>query len=157
MHSGSRSVWRKAAGTALTALVFASLFDITIRDLHDEAGRALDGAVSGGKRLAFHATAYCKGATTASGVPVQAGVAAADPEWLPVGSVIQLDASAGRYKGIYTIMDTGPQIRGPELDIYMWSCNEALTFGRRLVHLAVLRHGWNPEMPTIAQIRTLHP
>jgi 3D (Asp-Asp-Asp) domain-containing protein len=157
MDSGSRSVLGKAAATAVTALVFSLLFDITIRDFQEEAGRAVDGVVSGGKKLAFHATAYCKGATTASGVAAQAGVAAADPELLPVGSVIQLDATAGRYKGIYTIMDTGPNIRGPELDIYMWSCNEALSFGRRLVHLAVLRHGWNPAMPTIAQLRWPRP
>jgi hypothetical protein len=26
----------------------------------------------------------------------------------------------------------------------MWSCYEALDFGRRPVHLTVLRLGWNP-------------
>ena len=41
-------------------------------------------------------------------------------------------------------MDTGPAIRGRELDIYMWSCDEAVAFGRRPIQLSVLRVGWNP-------------
>ena len=45
-----------------------------------------------GARLAFSATAYCKGITTTPGVPVQSGIAAADPALLPVGSVIELDS-----------------------------------------------------------------
>jgi hypothetical protein len=30
----------------------------------------------------------------------------------------------------------------------MWSCNEALQFGRRPVHMNVLRLGWNPRATT---------
>jgi hypothetical protein len=30
----------------------------------------------------------------------------------------------------------------------MWSCNEALSFGRRPAHLTVLRLGWNPRATT---------
>ena len=30
----------------------------------------------------------------------------------------------------------------------MWSCNEALKFGRRPIHLTVLRLGWNPRATT---------
>jgi hypothetical protein len=30
----------------------------------------------------------------------------------------------------------------------MWSCNEALQFGRRPIHLTVLRLGWNPRATT---------
>ena len=62
---------------------------------------------------------------------VQSGIAAADPDLLPVGSVIQVDSLGDRYNGIYTIMDTGPAVQGRQVDIYMWSCNEALAFGRR--------------------------
>ena len=103
---------------------------------------------SPGARLAFSATAYCKGLTTASGVAAQSGVAAADPELLPVGSVIEVDSLESRYNGIYTIMDTGPSVQGRQIDVYMWNCNEALRFGRQPIHLVVLRLGWNPRATT---------
>jgi hypothetical protein len=45
-------------------------------------------------------------------------------------------------------MDTGPSVQGRQIDIYMWSCTEALSFGRRLIHLVVLRLGWNPHATT---------
>src|SRR5258705_7818008 len=91
-----------------------------------------------GSRLAFSATAYCKGLVTASGVAVQSGVVAADPELLPVGSVIEVDSLPLKYNGIYTVMDTGPAVQGRQVGVYIWSCNEALQFGRRPVHLTVL-------------------
>ena len=45
--------------------------------------------------------------------------------------MIQVYRLGERYNGIYTIMDTGPAVQGRHIDIYMWSCNEALEFGRR--------------------------
>ena len=88
---------------------------------------------------------YCKGTTTASGVNVRTGIAAADPDILPVGSVIQVDRLGEKYNGIYTIMDTGPKVQGRHIDIYMWSCHEALELGRRSMQIVVLRLGWNPK------------
>jgi hypothetical protein len=37
------------------------------------------------------------------------------------------------------------------IDLYLWSCKEALDFGRRPVRLTVLRLGWSPQMsaPTL--------
>ncbi|MEO8071357.1 MAG: 3D domain-containing protein, partial [Acidobacteriota bacterium] len=101
-----------------------------------------------GARLQFAATAYCKGVTTASGVEVRTGIAAADPGLLPVGSVVTVTTDNTRYNGIYTVMDTGPKVQGRELDLYMWSCHEALTFGRKQVQISVLRLGWNPNATT---------
>ena len=101
-----------------------------------------------GARLSFSATAYCKGIVTASGVPVQSGIAAADPQLLPVGTVVEIESLPQKYNGIYTIMDTGPAVQGREVDVYMWSCNEALQFGRRPIRLTVLRLGWNPKATT---------
>jgi hypothetical protein len=43
------------------------------------------------------------------------------------------------------VMDTGPGVQGRQLDIYMWSCNEALQFGRQAARVTVLRLGWNPR------------
>lgn len=101
-----------------------------------------------GLRLRFRATAYCKGTTTASGAGIQTGIAAADPDLLPVGSVIRVEGLSARYNGIYTILDTGPRVKGRQIDIYMWSCNEALAFGRRTIGLQVMRLGWNPRTST---------
>ena len=78
----------------------------------------------------------------------QAGVAASDPSIIPIGSIIQIDAPESKYDGVYSVLDTGPEIQGHELDLYMWSCNEALEFGRQRMHLTVLRLGWNPVQTT---------
>ena len=98
-----------------------------------------------GSHLVFNATAYCKGLTTAAGVNVRRGIAAADPKLLPVGSVVSLATGDPDYNGVYTIMDTGPKVQGRHLDLYLWSCNEALEFGRRRIEVTVLRLGWDPR------------
>jgi 3D (Asp-Asp-Asp) domain-containing protein len=103
------------------------------------------GAMAPGERLRYVATAYCKGQITASGVKVRAGIAAGDPALLPQGSVIAVDGVPDKLKGIYTVLDTGPKIKGRRLDLYMWSCHEALDFGKRPVEITVLRLGWNPK------------
>jgi 3D (Asp-Asp-Asp) domain-containing protein len=95
--------------------------------------------------LRFVVSAYCKGEITASGVVPRSGIAAADQDLLPVGSVIQVSSIGPRYDGVYTIMDTGPKVQGHELDIYLWSCKEAVSFGRRAASVVVLRLGWNPR------------
>jgi 3D (Asp-Asp-Asp) domain-containing protein len=107
-----------------------------------------------GLRLRFRATAYCKGTTTASGAGIQTGIAAADPDLLPVGSVIRVEGLSTRYNGIYTILDTGPRVKGRQIDIYMWNCNEALAFGRRTMGLHVMRLGWNPRTSTPDRVRS---
>ena len=148
----AKSVWRKALVTMVAACSFASLYEVTALDskyaarqatMHETMGVPIPGA-----RLAFSATAYCKGIVTTAGVAVQTGIAAADPELLPVGSVIEVDSLPYRYNGIYTVLDTGPAVQGRHVDIYMWSCNEALAFGRKPVHLNVLRLGWSPRSTT---------
>ncbi|OLC51754.1 MAG: hypothetical protein AUH43_01955 [Acidobacteria bacterium 13_1_40CM_65_14] len=130
----SGSFWRKSVVTTVAVGCFVSMYEVT--------------APAPGARLAFSATAYCKGLETASGVAVQSGIVASDPELLPVGSVIEIDSLPGRYNGIYTVLDTGPAVQGRQVDVYMWSCNEALQFGRRPIHLNVLRLGWNPRATT---------
>jgi 3D (Asp-Asp-Asp) domain-containing protein len=145
----ARSLWRKGLLTVVAATAFVSLYEVTILDSQYAARQAdLEESTlppATGARMKFSATAYCKGSTTASGVAAQRGVAAADPELLPVGSVVEVDSTEPRYDGIYTVMDTGPSVQGRHIDIYMWNCNEALQFGRQPVHLVVLRLGWNPK------------
>src|ERR671936_3109354 len=150
----SRSVGRKVVATATAATTFVLLYEVTVMDsrfaLQQVAKREDTAAPAPGARLRFAATAYCKGTTTASGVNVRTGIAAADPELLPVGSVIQVDKLPERYNGIYTVMDTGPKVQGRHIDIYIWSCYEALALGRRPISLNVLRLGWNPRASSIA-------
>ena len=114
----------------------------------DPSPRRLKKSFPARPHLRFTATAYCKGTTTASGVNVRTGIAAADPDLLPVGSVIQVYKLGERYNGIYRIMDTGPAVQGRHIDIYMWSCNEALELGRKDIGINVLRLGWNPKAST---------
>jgi 3D (Asp-Asp-Asp) domain-containing protein len=151
----AQSVWRKATATFVAAAGFAALFDATILDSKHVARivrppESTDPPVPG-DHVTFQATAYCKGQTTASGVAVRNGIAAADPTLLPVGSVIDVKARDPKYSGIYTVMDTGPAVKGRLIDIYMWSCHEALAFGRMPIDLTVLRLGWSPQAtsPTI--------
>ena len=132
-------------------VAFVVLYEVSIFDSKPATPRTVrtEAVVpSPGARLTFDATAYCKGLTTRSGVAVQAGIAASDPALLPIGSIVQVDSVESRYDGIYTVLDTGPEIRGRELDIYMWSCYEALRFGRQSVYLTVLRLGWDPRAVT---------
>jgi 3D (Asp-Asp-Asp) domain-containing protein len=145
----SSSSRRKFVATSIGALGLASLFEVTIFDSRFAArqaeAREETARPAPGIRLRFTATAYCKGKTTASGVNVRTGIAAADPDLLPVGTVIQVDRLGDKYNGIYTILDTGPKVHGRHVDIYMWSCHEALELGRKPIQITVLRLGWNPK------------
>ena len=135
--------------TLVVAVVFVFFQQTAMRDSRSEATATtvIETGVlpQAGARLQFRATAYCKGEITASGVGVRTGIAAADPAILPVGSVVRLETPNPRYSGVWTVMDTGPAVRGRTVDLYLWSCKEALQFGRRSVRLTVLRLGWSPE------------
>lgn len=145
-------MWRRLVASAVAAGGFVLLYEATTFDSRYAAREALQRQTtalpSPGARLRFSATGYCKGTTTASGVPVQSGIAASDPSLLPVGSVVQIATDRRDYSGIYTIMDTGPLVQGRHIDLYMWNCTEALQFGRQVIELTVLRLGWDPRATT---------
>ena len=52
-------------------------------------------------------------------------------------------------------MDTGPEVKGREIDLYMWSCHEALAFGRTDVRVTILRLGWDPQQSAPAATERL--
>ena len=145
--------------TLCVATVFVFAYEIQTRDSRSEASvpniTEMTVLPQAGARLQFQATAYCKGETTASGVGVRTGIAAADPAILPVGSVVRLETPNARYSGVWTVMDTGPAVRGRSVDLYLWSCKEALQFGRCNVRLTVLRLGWSPENSIPGMVDTL--
>jgi 3D (Asp-Asp-Asp) domain-containing protein len=143
----SRSLWMKFLATAIAALVLVVVYERVIQDSRDariDSASDTD-APAPGRAVRFQVTAYCKGQTTASGVRVRSGIAAADPKLLPPGSVIQIEGVPPDYEGIYTVLDTGPAVQGRIIDIYMWSCYDALDFGRRPAAVTVLRLGWDPQ------------
>jgi 3D (Asp-Asp-Asp) domain-containing protein len=146
----SRSVWRKLVVMVVAMVGFVLAYEVSVFDSRDEAppGVLDPTRPAAGARQLFSATAYCKGTTTASGVSVRTGIAASDPSLLPVGSVVNVTTGNQKYNGVYTIMDTGPKVQGRLLDLYMWSCHEALAFGRQQIELTVLRLGWNPSAST---------
>lgn len=139
----SRSFRRKILATVLGSATFMLLYQATVFDSRSSPSPDT-GALVAGSKARFVATAYCKGDTTASGAAVKRGMAAADPRMLPQGSVVQLHGAPDGHEGIYTVLDTGPKVQGRHVDLYMWSCNEALAFGKRPVTLTVLRLGWDP-------------
>jgi 3D (Asp-Asp-Asp) domain-containing protein len=153
----SRSIWRKLMVTSVAIVGFVLAYEVSMFDSRDEAPPGIvDPTVpAAGARQLFTATAYCKGTTTASGVVVRTGIAASDPKLLPVGSVVNVTTARTKYNGVYTIMDTGPRVQGRLLDLYMWSCHEALAFGRQQIELTVLRLGWNPNASTPSLIDRL--
>jgi 3D (Asp-Asp-Asp) domain-containing protein len=143
----SRSTWKRVAATLVAVSAFVLAYEATTIDsVWPWAANPVNPTQpQPGARLQFQATAYCKGQTTASGVGVRTGIAAADRSLLPVGSVIAVTTDNTRYNGVYTVMDTGPAVQGRIIDLYMWSCKEALAFGRKDVQVEVLRLGWNPN------------
>ena len=155
----STSFWRKVVATVGAAVGLVFVYETTIRDSRYAARQAsmADAATipQPGARLRFTATAYCKGETTASGVSVRTGIAAADPALLPVGTVVRIETPDPKLDGIWTIMDTGPAVQGRVVDLYLWSCHDALRFGRRPIQLEVLRLGWHPQNSQPARVDDL--
>jgi hypothetical protein len=83
----SRSLGRKLLATSVVAVAFVLMYETKVMDFRyiERVVETADltpevGVPPGGMHLRFTATAYCKGTTTASGVNVRTGIAAADLE-----------------------------------------------------------------------------
>lgn len=149
------SMMEEDAVKADTPTTKRSLHDSMIADLPDllspsqENDLNSDGDSSITSELHdFVATAYSIKNVTASGMMARSGMIAADTKVLPLGSLVKI-REAGKYSGIYQVLDTGSSIHGNRLDIYMPSRNEALTFGRRTVQLEIVRYGWGNSHPQV--------
>jgi 3D (Asp-Asp-Asp) domain-containing protein len=149
-HRGARILAAAAVGILLVAAVFTTRTRDSTEEIFDTEGRPRLGTP-----IRFDATAYCKGETTAAGVAVRTGMAAADPTLLPLGSVLYVETANVGLTGVWTVLDTGPEIKGRELDLYVWSCNEALAFGRQSVRATILRLGWDPRQSAPAPLERL--
>jgi 3D (Asp-Asp-Asp) domain-containing protein len=89
----------------------------------------------------MEATAYCIEGETASGEQTRRGVVAADPRVLPLGSRIRVDGLGRRHSRTYDVEDTGREVKGREIDIFMPDCDAAKVFGRQNARVRVLRVG----------------
>jgi 3D (Asp-Asp-Asp) domain-containing protein len=104
-----------------------------LENFSSEAGTA---SAEDDRFQSYNATAYCISGRTASGAFTRRGIIAADPRVLPLGTVVEIRAKG--YSGRYTVMDTGPSIKGKKIDVYVPTYREARLFGRQQVKLAVV-------------------
>jgi 3D (Asp-Asp-Asp) domain-containing protein len=102
-------------------------------DQHKHSLRSLRAKAK--KFLAFAYTS--KRMTSVGSRPVSGTTIAADPRVLPMGSRVEV-TGAGEYSGVYTVSDTGGNIKGHTVDIFVDSHEEAVEFGRKQVHVALL-------------------
>ena len=86
-------------------------------------------------------TMYCLRGNTRTGVRTRDGIAAADPRFLPLGSVVRLSLPDGSPLGVFVVMDTGGAVKGNKIDVYVDDCSEAVRWGRRKVVAQVLALG----------------
>jgi 3D (Asp-Asp-Asp) domain-containing protein len=93
----------------------------------------------------FQATAYCVTGISKSGARIAPGHVAADPRVIPLGSMIYVDSPL--MGGIYQVLDTGDEVKGNIIDIFIPSYERCKEFGRRIVKVQVLRYGFLGHEP----------
>ena len=145
--------------TAMVVAGFACLIHITHREcarMTDKPMKPSDAAaatsgpssnISAGE--SFSATAYCLSGTTATGHRTRPGLVSADPEVIPLGSLIYVDSPL--MGGIYQVLDTGELIKGKIIDIFIPSYERCVEFGRRIVKIKVLRYGFDDQPDPASQ------
>ena len=89
-------------------------------------------------------TAYCTEGETASGEQTRRGIVAADPQVLPLGSRVRVQGLGRPHDRTYDVEDTGREVKGRELDIFMADCAAAKKFGRQNAQVRILEVGPGP-------------
>jgi 3D (Asp-Asp-Asp) domain-containing protein len=93
-----------------------------------------------GETVPIELTAYCLKGTTRRGRYVRGGIVAADPRIFPLGRFLEVFVG-GEYYGRFLVDDTGGKIKGPILDVWKPTCDEAMEFGRRRGTAVLLPRG----------------
>lgn len=83
-----------------------------------------------GEPVPIELTAYCLKGITRRGRYVRGGIVAADPRIFPLSRFVEVFVG-GEYFGRFLVDDTGGKIKGPILDVWKPTCEEAMEFGRR--------------------------
>ena len=95
--------------------------------------------------MTMTATAFTRARqATAAGTAARAGTVAADPKVLPLGSKIRVTGSKG-YDGNYLVTDTGSDVKGRHIDLYLPSPAAAQRFGAQTVRVQIRELGNGPE------------
>ena len=97
------------------------------------APTAGDSSPEPGRQVTVSATKYCLTGTTATGLPVQYGVIATDPAYIPLGTRLFVP---GYGEGVAA--DTGGAVKGWTIDLWVSSCAEANAYGRQNVTITIL-------------------
>lgn len=101
-----------------------------------EASRLIDAEVSRGAErvMVMECTAYTwTGQRTKSGTWPAVGTAAVDPKVIPLGTKLYIEGY-----GPAVALDTGGDIQGQIIDLYMDSYQECIEWGRRQVEVRIL-------------------
>ena len=122
---------RRRSGTAPVALAAMILLGTTGTGAQSRAATA--------RTLSMSATAYCLGGETSTGTQARSGTVAADPQVLPMGTTIRVTGLMSPRPQTFTVADTGPAVKGNEIDVFISDCARAKAFGRRLVQVRVLQ------------------
>jgi 3D (Asp-Asp-Asp) domain-containing protein/peptidoglycan hydrolase CwlO-like protein len=88
--------------------------------------------VGPGATITVQATGYALPGTTATGIPVGWGVAAVDPNVIPLGTRMTVPGY-----GEAVAADTGPAVVGAAIDLWFPTVAEALAWGRRTVAITL--------------------
>lgn len=84
----------------------------------------------------FEITAYCLKGKTASGTTVTANrTIAADWRVLPKGTRVSIEG----FKGTFVVEDTGSDIKGGRIDIYMLRYDDCMNFGRQKLFVTIVK------------------
>ncbi len=79
---------------------------------------------------------------TSTGIPVERGHIAVDPDVIPYHSevvLIGLDSVSEEYSGKYLATDTGGAIKNKRIDVYIGNYPEVYRFGRRDMKVVILK------------------
>jgi 3D (Asp-Asp-Asp) domain-containing protein len=126
-----RDAMRSRVAVALIALVAMFVIGTTETAAERRAAKT--------RPLSMSATAYCQRGTTSTGTQTTSGTVAADPHVLPMGTTIRVTGLLSRRPQTFTVADTGPAVKGHEIDIFIGDCARAKAFGRRQVQVHVLK------------------
>ena len=96
------------------------------------APTSTDSSPEPGRQVTVSATKYCLTGTTATGLPVQYGVIATDPAYIPLGTRLFVP---GYGEGVAA--DTGGAVTGWTIDLWVSSCAEADAYGRQNVTITI--------------------
>ena len=93
------------------------------------------------KKMTGMASAYCTGTTCSTGVKVKQGYIAIDPNIIPYGTEMYIRTPDGSWIYGYSVAaDTGGFTAWGNTiaDLYMYSYNDAVNFGRRNIEIYIL-------------------